>query len=179
MGDDVTIRFGIKNAKTLRGIERVRQSVSTFKKDAQGTFSGLGLFGGLSAAAFLAYLNSVATQIDNIDKRAKQLNATAEDTQRLEFIARQNKADIDLITDGLLRMSRILGDLDKNKNAAKALEQLNLEAKEFRKLKPNEQLFALEMPLRLRLTEARLRPLSTSCWAAKLRLCCLCLKTGG
>jgi PAS domain-containing protein len=141
MGDDVRIRFGADNSAVLKSVDRVKASVAGLKGAVS---SGLGAVGiGLGGAALIGYLKGVAAEIDNLDRRAIQLRASVEGVQRLEFVARQNKADVDVVSEAMLKLDKALGGLADNETANKALKDLGIAGKELIALDVEERLYRL------------------------------------
>ena len=141
MANDVTVKFGANSAEVQKAVTRISASVAKMKQSLGTGLSAVGV--GLGLGAAISFLRGLASEMDNLDKRAKQLGVTGEELQRLEFVSRQNKADVDIVSQAMLQLDRILGDLDKNKNAATALERLNIEADKFRELGVSERLYRL------------------------------------
>ena len=63
--------------------------------------------------------------------------------QRLEFVARQNKANVDMVSEAMLKLDKSLGGLADNKTANKALKDLGIAGKELIALDVEDRLYRL------------------------------------
>ena len=138
--------FGKMDADATKASSRLNE---TFKRTGVKLGDDLkaGIVAGLSAIAIketVGRLGDIAKEVANIGSEAKRAGLSSKAFQELGFVARQNRIEVDALTDGLKEMSLRADEfiLTGSGSAAQAFQRLGFGATELKtKLKEPSDLF--------------------------------------
>ena len=132
--------------KFERGIDKALKKLNVFRKGTKAFGTGLSKLQGQLIAlagpsAMGALLFRTTSALDEISKLSTQLGIAGDQLQFLQFAGQRAGVQFNVLTMALQRMERRLGEVafTGRGEAAKALEQLNLNAREIVMLKPDQQ----------------------------------------
>ena len=122
-------KFGADTKEYQKGIEKMKKDTDSFSKDLKTKIGGA-----LAAAFALQALNAFKDKLIEIDKTAKFLGRTFEETFKLDALARESNTTLDSISDALLQVEEKLGDAESGSAAfQETFEALGITQEEWRR----------------------------------------------
>lgn len=136
--------------KFVSGIEKATRKLDKFEQRTTKADKAMGAFqrqiaATLSIGAMGRFITRTAEALDEVNKMSRQLNISGEAMQFNQFVAERASVSFQTFTMSMQRMERRLGEVARlgKSEAAPALEQLNINARELVKLNPQEQYFQI------------------------------------
>ena len=111
----LTIDLVAKLASLERDMGKAAQIAEKNARRMDQAFSAVGntlatLGAGLSVGAFAGLVRSLADAGDEIQKLRLRTGATAEELQKLRYVAELNDASNEDLSNGLIKLNRVMGD---------------------------------------------------------------------
>lgn len=136
--------------KFVSGIDKASKRLEKFEKRTSKADKAMGAFqrqiaATIGIAGMGRFIMRTTETLDEINKMSTQLGISGEALQFQAFVAERASVSFQTFTMSMQRMERRLGEVARlgKSEAAPALEQLNLNAKELVKLDPAEQYFRI------------------------------------
>jgi hypothetical protein len=103
--------------------------------------SGLaGFAAGLSIGALTTFIKGVNDSVDALNDVADATGASIENISALQEVALRTGTSMDTVSTALVKFNQVLNAADPDSKAAKALEQIGLNAEELKRIDPAEAL---------------------------------------
>lgn len=146
---DVALRFGAKDDGLNAQFRKVNSDLDKFSSHAKSVGSAISssfkAIAGIAAAVGVAKLASESLEFADAQKKMSvQTGLTVEATQRLSYIAGQTSVEVGTLTNGVLKLQRVLGGFEEgSEKSADALNRLGLANSAFRSMRPEDQFDAV------------------------------------
>lgn len=129
---------------TKQRTDKMRRHLKETRDSINKIGTAVGAAGAAATVGFAAMVRSTTETTDALVKMSAQLGVTAEDMQRLNFVAGRTGASSDAFGKAIQRTERQLGKVGGPIKAVQdAIGQLGLSVEDLTKLSPEEQFFTL------------------------------------
>lgn len=156
---EITAELNLKIAGLQQGLEKARSEMDSFKRHARtsgqgaGSEMGAGLKAGLGnvmgalgvgfgLSQVVGFAKGLVTEFAHVADVAQRFDTSAESIQRLGYHAKLAGSNVDEAANGIGKLVKNLENADDPK-VAQALKELNLNARDFIGLAPDEQMALL------------------------------------